>query len=143
MLINKMKKVLAMGTFDFLHPGHLNYLKQAKKHGKLIVVVARDVNVKRERGKMLWVNEKDRLRLVGELKFVDIAVLGNIGDKLKIVEKIKPDVICLGYDQNVNIGKLKKELERRGLKRIKIKRMKGYKAKRYKSSKIKKWGVFS
>lgn len=38
-----MKKVLAFGTFDGFHRGHLSFLEQAKSHGNyLIVVVARD-----------------------------------------------------------------------------------------------------
>src|SRR3990172_4966338 len=105
---------MAMGTFDFLHPGHLNYLRQAKKFGdRLVVVVARDTTVKKEKGRKPVVNEKDRLQLVQQLRIVDNAVLGNVGDRLKIVEKVKPDVICLGYDQRVDGKKLKNELEKR------------------------------
>ena len=50
-----MKKVMATGTFDLLHPGHGIYLNEAKKLGgedaKLYVVIARDSTVeKRKRG---------------------------------------------------------------------------------------------
>ena len=41
-----MKRVLASGTFDILHPGHGIYLEEAKKIGgndaELYVVIARD-----------------------------------------------------------------------------------------------------
>jgi len=36
-------RVMATGVFDLLHPGHLYFLTEARKHGdELIVVVARD-----------------------------------------------------------------------------------------------------
>jgi len=46
-----MVRVLATGTFEILHPGHLLYLEEAKKLGdELFVIVARDVNVKKRKG---------------------------------------------------------------------------------------------
>ncbi len=42
-----MVRVLATGTFDILHPGHLRYLSEAKALGdELYVIVARDSMVK-------------------------------------------------------------------------------------------------
>ena len=137
----KQIKVMAMGTFDMLHPGHLHYLKEARKCGDyLVVVVARDQTVEKERGRRPVVDEKDRLEMVKAVTLVDEAVLGNIGDKLKVVEQCKPDIICLGYDQRVDADKLKEELESRGLD-VEIRRMKGYKAGKYKSSILKERGM--
>ena len=48
--MNHKVKIMAFGTFDILHAGHLNFFKQARKLSKypfLIVSVARDVNVKK------------------------------------------------------------------------------------------------
>ena len=133
-----MKTVLAMGTFDMLHPGHLHYLEEAKKHGdRLVVVVARDETAAKERKQKPVVHEKDRLRLVQQLRVVDKAVLGNVGDKLAIVEKVKPDVICLGYDQHINAQELEKELLKRGLQ-INVVRLTAFKENLYKSSILKK-----
>jgi FAD synthetase len=135
-----MKTVMAMGTFDMLHPGHLSYLEEAKKHGDhLVVVVARDKTVEKERGRTPVVEEKDRLRLVQQLRVVDEAMLGNVGDKLVVVEQVKPDVICLGYDQKVDQKALEKELLKRGL-HIKVIRIGPYKEKVYKSSILKQKG---
>ena len=48
-----MKKVMATGTFDLLHPGHGIYLNEAKKLGgkdaKLYVVIARDSTVEKRK----------------------------------------------------------------------------------------------
>jgi len=127
-----MRKVMCMGTFDVLHPGHLDYFRQAKEHGDfLIVVVARDSSVLQE--KRLMHNEKERHKQIAAQEIVDEAVLGNEGDKLKIVEQEKPDVICLGYDQKVDETRLKEELKKRELTPI-IVRAQAYFPEKYKSS---------
>jgi len=121
-------KSIVFGTFDALHKGHLNYFLQARKHGDyLIAVVARDKNVFRIKGRFPKHNEKERLRKVR--KYVDKAVLGFIYDKFKVISLLKPDIICLGYDQKADIKSLRKF-------KIPIKRMKAYKDHKYKSSKI-------
>ena len=126
-------KVMCMGTFDILHPGHLDYFRQAKEYGDyLVVVVARDSNVIKE-GKKLRFGEKERHARVAEQQIVNKAVLGNEGDKLKIVEQEKPDVVCLGYDQKVDEKRLKEALAQRGIM-PRIVRAKAYFPEKYKSS---------
>lgn len=135
-----MKKVLVFGTFDLLHPGHVNFLRQAKKHGDfLIAVIACDHTVKRLKGFCPYFNEKERLKKVKSLKITDKVILGkhNLQKKYDIIEKIKPDVICLGYDQQFFINDLPKVLKKLKLK-TKIIRLKPFKPRQYKSSIIKK-----
>jgi len=101
----KRKIVLASGTFDLLHLGHMKYLEEAKKAGgrnaELIVIVARDSTVEKRRGTKPIVPENQRRALVGSLKVVDDAVLGYEDfDIEKVIQKIKPDVIALGYDRS-------------------------------------------
>ena len=48
------------------------------------------------------------------MKPVDEAYLGSESDMFEIVEKIKPDIITIGSDQNYNIDELKKQLVERG-----------------------------
>ncbi|HDD36875.1 MAG TPA: FAD synthase [Archaeoglobus veneficus] len=111
-----MVKVMATGTFDLLHMGHIYYLRESKKLGdKLIVVVATDSTVRRLKHEP--VNpEQTRLNLVKELRIVDDAYLGHEDDMYKIVEEIKPDIIALGFDQIHDENKIKSELKKRGLK---------------------------
>ncbi len=95
-------KILAFGTFDILHIGHLNYLKQAKelhKAAKLHVIISRDINAEKIKGKKLIHNEDERLEIIKNIKFVDYATLGEKEDIFKSVKKIKPDIVVLGYDQ--------------------------------------------
>ena len=134
-----MKKVLVFGTFDILHPGHEYFLKQAKKHGgELIVVVARDLTVKQVKEIFPVNNEQTRLNAIQNLDYVDNAVLGSMDiDKYKIIEEIKPEVICLGYDQKAFVDGLEAKLHERGL-RPEIIRISAYKPEKHKSSHYKK-----
>jgi FAD synthetase len=100
----KRKVVLASGVFDLLHLGHVRFLEEAKKAGgknaELIVIIARDSTVENRKGRKPIMSENQRRALVESLKVVDEAVLGfekfDLGD---VVERIKPDVVALGYDQ--------------------------------------------
>ncbi|MEM2939641.1 MAG: adenylyltransferase/cytidyltransferase family protein [Candidatus Bathyarchaeia archaeon] len=100
----KGKVVLAEGTFDLLHYGHVYYLTNAKKLGgeksKLIVIVARDKTVERLKGRKPIIPEDQRRAIVEALKVVDEAILGyEEMDIVKVIEKVKPDIIALGYDK--------------------------------------------
>ena len=110
-----MRKVVATGTFDIIHPGHIRFLEEAKKLGDyLVVIVAREKNVKHKPKPIM--PEEQRRRVVEALKPVDEAILGDEEDIFKPIERIKPDVIALGYDQHFDEEWLKKELEKRGIK---------------------------
>lgn len=127
---------MCAGTFDIIHHGHLHYLSEAKKHGdRLIVVVARDETSKEIKGKRPAHSEKERLEAVRMLELVDEAVLGRKGSIFDIIEEIKPDVICLGYDQSVQKSQLEDELRKRGIK-AEVIRVSAYMPHVYKTSKI-------
>ncbi|MDE1856684.1 MAG: FAD synthase [Candidatus Micrarchaeota archaeon] len=113
--------VLAFGSFDILHPGHLAYLKRAKRLGDmLIVVVSRDSSIRTIKGREPYMDERARLEIVGSLRFVDKAVLGNRlkreADKYAIISRYMPDVLAFGYDQKINTGELREWLKSRGIK---------------------------
>lgn len=108
-----MVKVMAAGTFDLLHMGHIYYLKEAKKLGdKLVVVVARDSTVRRLKHEPVTPEEM-RLGLIRELKMVDEALLGHEDDIYAVLKEIKPDIIALGYDQIHDEEKIEHELKKR------------------------------
>ena len=110
-----MVRVMASGVFDLLHPGHLYYLKEAKKLGdELVVVVATDNTVRKRKHEPITPQEM-RLEMVEALKPVDRAVLGREDDMFKTVEEIKPDIIALGYDQDFDEKWLEDELKKRGM----------------------------
>ncbi len=110
-----MTRVVATGTFDLLHPGHILYLERSKALGdELVVIVARDVNV-RHKPKPV-VPQGQRLRMVQSLKVVDKAVLGEEKDIFRTIEQLKPDIITLGFDQHFDPALLEAELFRRNLR---------------------------
>ena len=114
-MVTKKKKiiVLASGTFDLLHLGHVRFLEEAKKAGgknaELIVIVARDSTVKTRKGKKPIMPEDQRRALVESLKVVNEAILGWEDFSIdKVIERIKPDVIAVGHDQNEIENEVKK-----------------------------------
>jgi FAD synthetase len=120
----EQKIVLASGVFDLLHLGHVKYLEEAKKVGgpnaKLVVIVARDSTVEKRKGTKPIIPENQRTALVDSLKVVDEAVLGYEDfDIEKVIEKIRPDVIALGYDRHDVEQTVKDYVKKKGLK-IKI-----------------------
>ncbi len=106
---------MATGVFDLLHPGHLYFLREARKLGdELWVVVARDSTARRFKHEPIM-PEKSRLEMVEALKPVDRAVLGNEGNIYEILGDIRPDVVALGFDQTHNEERILEECRRRGL----------------------------
>ncbi|HIE18207.1 TPA: FAD synthase [Candidatus Bathyarchaeota archaeon] len=139
----KRKVVLASGAFDLLHYGHVYYLTNAKKAGgenaKLVVIIAKDKTVEKLKGNKPIIPEDQRRALVESLKVVDEAILGYENmDLLKVIEKVKPDVIVLGYDEEKIEKKLKRLIAERNLN-IKVVRIGRFEEKGIiSSSKIKK-----
>jgi FAD synthetase len=121
---SEVKKVVVAGTFDIVHPGHLYFLKKANEMGLTYVVVARDVNVAKNKGRLPIMSETDRLAVVNSLKPVYRAVLGDVADYLRPLLEIRPDIVLLGPDQQVDEKELAKELEKRGLSSVEILRIK-------------------
>ena len=137
-----MKKVMVFGAFDGLHPGHLDFFRQAKRHGDfLIVSVGTDRNVAKIKGKRPLFGEDERLALVKSLRVVDRAVLGAQKDFYKEIKKYKPDVICLGYDQWARQQEVEKELSNVGLGETEVVRLAPYKAEKSKSTQLKRRSV--
>jgi cytidyltransferase-like protein len=134
---DEMKRVMVFGTFDMVHPGHLHLFEKAKEKGDyLIVVVAKDMNVKKEKGMFPQNNEAKRLKDILKLPIVNQAVLGHDDDRYKVIRDFKPAIVCLGYDQKETEKNLSEQLGKKGIK-VEIFRIDAYKPEKYKSSKLK------
>lgn len=106
-----MIRVVATGTFDILHPGHLWYLEESAKLGdELFVIVARDANIRHKPRPVI--PEEQRRVMVQALKPVTHAVLGDLEDMFRPIREIKPDIITLGCNQHFDPERLTKELEK-------------------------------
>ena len=132
-------KIMVFGTFDIFHEGHRNFLEQARRYGNyLIVVVARDETVEEVKKKLSQNDENGRLEIIKKSGLADEAVLGSSENKYEAIEKYKPEVICLGYDQGKFTENLREKLEDLNLDKTKIVRLKSYYPEKYKSSKLRK-----
>ena len=111
------RRVLAFGVFDGLHPGHLAFLRQAKRlGGTLVVVVTRDAVVLREKGKHTLLTERERVELVRAVRMVDSAVLGDPPERyFSVIRRLRPAVIALGYDQRCDLPAFRATLASLGL----------------------------
>jgi FAD synthetase len=109
-----MTTVVAQGTFDILHPGHVHYLSDAAAMGdRLDVIVARRQNVTHKPDPIL--PDHQRQAMVDALAVVDEAHLGHTEDIFVPIERIDPDVIVLGYDQHHDDDELQRTLRERGV----------------------------
>lgn len=113
--LSKRPRVLVAGSFEFLHPGHIALLKYAWQLGEVFVIVSRDVNFEKFKGRKPVMSERDRLELVSSVKYVSSAVLGDVSDFLKPLEELRPNIVLLGPDQWIEPQKLEEELKKRGL----------------------------
>ena len=128
-----MPKALAFGTFDGLHPGHRHYLDEAAKLGDLTVVVGRDATVMKVKGRPPLRDERSRLQALIDAGYH--AVLGSLTDRYAVFAEVRPDFICLGYDQRADTGQILEACSRLGLS-AKIVRIGSHKPEVYKSSLI-------
>ncbi|MDV3277668.1 MAG: FAD synthase [Nitrososphaerales archaeon] len=113
----KVKVVFIGGSFELIHPGHLHTILQAKNLGDVLVaVVARDTTIRRRKHREPITTENERLNLLSSLRAVDAAMLGVEGDIYVTLEKVKPDVVALGYDQYHAEEEIAKEAARRGMR---------------------------
>nr|WP_320162396.1 adenylyltransferase/cytidyltransferase family protein [uncultured Methanoregula sp.] len=108
------RRIVATGTFDILHPGHVYYLEESKKLGdELFVIVARDANVKHKPHPII--PEEQRLKMVAALKPVDHAMLGDRTDMFRPIREIRPDIVTIGFNQRFSEEELARQLAEKEL----------------------------
>lgn len=106
--------VVALGTFDVLHPGHLHYLSEAADRGDVLhVILARRENVTHKPKPVC--PDRQRAEMIGALAVVDEAHIGHPDDYYIPIERIGPDEIVLGYDQHHDADGVRAGLAERGI----------------------------
>ncbi len=109
------------GTFDMFHIGHLNLIKNAKRHCDYLVVgVNKDELVESYKNKKPIVPLEERVEIVRAIRYVDEVIATDTLDKTKIWEKIHFDEIYIGDDWkgNERWEKTGKEMEELGAKLV-------------------------
>ena len=122
-----MKRVVVFGIFDGVHDGHRDLFGQAKEMGdELIVIVGRDEVAARLKGKKPKYSEAERIRMLKQEPLVDDAILGDRALSVyTVLVRCNPDIVCLGYDQQVLEKDLREWMVERD-KQIKLYRAKPY-----------------
>jgi D-beta-D-heptose 7-phosphate kinase/D-beta-D-heptose 1-phosphate adenosyltransferase len=94
------KIVFTNGCFDILHTGHVEYLNFAKSQGDILVVgLNSDSSVRTIKGAERPINNQDdRAAVLAALESVDYIALFDEPTPLKLIEKVKPDILVKGED---------------------------------------------
>jgi D-beta-D-heptose 7-phosphate kinase/D-beta-D-heptose 1-phosphate adenosyltransferase len=94
------KIVFTNGCFDFLHIGHVRYLKAARAEGDVLVVgVNSDHSVRKIKGQRRpVVPENERAEVLASLACVDFVTLFDEPDPLVTIRLLMPDVLVKGAD---------------------------------------------
>lgn len=130
--------VITFGTFDYLHPWHIHYLREARGYGDyLITVVARDETVKNIKGQYPDHDEDSRLLVLTQLDFIEIVELWDPDDHYSCLRSYAPQIICLGYDQHSFDKWLRERCDSNGLQNTTIIRIESFEPSKRKSSIIK------
>jgi D-beta-D-heptose 7-phosphate kinase/D-beta-D-heptose 1-phosphate adenosyltransferase len=92
--------VFTNGVFDILHAGHVQFLRQAKALGDVLVVaVNSDASTRRQKGAGRPINgERDRLALVAALDMVDHALLFDEDTPITLIQALRPHIHVKGGD---------------------------------------------
>ena len=94
------------GTFDILHPGHIELFKVGKSLGdKLIVATDTDEKIRQDKGASKPVNNLcDRISMLQAIKYIDeVLYFGNRKELEGLIELYSPDILLLGMIGKVDM----------------------------------------
>ena len=102
--LSEKKIVFTNGCFDILHYGHIKLLLESKKQGDLLIVgLNSDDSIKKIKGPKRPINnDNQRSLMLASFSYVDFIVFFNDPTPIKLIKKIKPNIITKGGDYNLN-----------------------------------------
>ena len=93
-----LRIVLAHGTFDLLHLGHVRYFEEARQQGDLLfVTITADSFVNKGPSRPYFPQDL-RAEMVAALGCVDGVAVNHAASAVNVIEAIKPDVYVKGPD---------------------------------------------
>ena len=92
--------VFTNGCFDLIHPGHVRYLRAAKRLGDVLVVALNsDASVRRLKGPTRpLVPQRDRCEVMAALEMVDFVTVFDEDTPYQLIKRLQPDVLVKGGD---------------------------------------------
>jgi len=96
------KKVVATGSYDWFHSGHVRFCEEVAQYGDLYVVVGHDANIRLLKGEgHPLLPEAERRYVVGSIKFVKQALISSGDGWLDAdpeIQRLKPDIYAVNED---------------------------------------------
>jgi len=92
--------VFTNGCFDILHPGHTRYLCSAKELGDFLVIALNsDHSMRIIKGpKRPILGEQARAELLAALECVDLVLIFDEDNPLRVISNLLPDILVKGGD---------------------------------------------
>lgn len=103
-----MKKVYVALSADLIHPGHLNIINEARKHGEVIIGLLTDEAISRYK-RLPFLSYEQRKLIVENLKGVSKVIPQETLDYVPNLRKIKPDFVVHGDDWQTGVQKETRE----------------------------------
>src|SRR5699024_1474729 len=94
-----MSNVITYGTFDLIHPGHINILRRAKKYGDYLIVALSTDEFNAQKGKSAYYSYQERKEILESIRYVDKVVPEYSWEqKVSDMRKYDVDVFVMGDD---------------------------------------------
>ena len=97
--------VFTNGVFELLHPGHVRYLRAARRLGDVLVVALNSDRSARGLGKGMnrpLVHQRDRAEVLAALEMVDYVIVFDADTPYDLIRALRPDVLVKGGDWSVD-----------------------------------------
>jgi D-beta-D-heptose 7-phosphate kinase/D-beta-D-heptose 1-phosphate adenosyltransferase len=120
--------VFTNGVFDLLHPGHVRYLREARRLGDVLIVgVNSDRSVRANKGPDRPLTpEAERAEILEALECVDAAVIFDEETPHDLISTLQPDVLVKGADWGENAIVGREIVEARGGRVVRVPVERGY-----------------
>ncbi len=94
-----MKTIITYGTFDILHPGHVELLKKARELGDYLIVGISTDEFNEIKGKVAYNSYEDRKAMIEAIKYVDMIIPEEYWEqKIDDITKYNVDILVMGDD---------------------------------------------
>ena len=102
--------VFTNGCFDILHGGHVDFLRQAKALGNILIVgINSDTSVRAIKGNDRPIkNQTERANIIAALQYVDYITIFEELTPENLIREIRPDILVKGDDYKIDevIGRI-------------------------------------